>query len=76
MLHLTHDGGINNKIKKYITREKRTRMANCHMELAIRIEQINKAVEHYAAVTRIRIEQEKESNRNVPTASSKKRKFN
>ena len=53
-------------------------MANCHMELAIRIEQIDKAVEHYAAVTRIRIEQEKEkeSNRNVPTTSSKKRKFN
>ena len=78
LLYCTHDGGINNKIKKYLTREKRTRMSNCHMELAIRIEQIDKAVEHYAAVSRIRIEQEKEKemNKNVPTMSSKKRKFN
>jgi len=70
-----HDGGLNNKIKKYLTREKKTRLENCQMDLGIRIDQISEAIKQYVTELKSEEEKEKGSPMNTSTGSNRKRKF-
>ena len=75
LVYCMHDGGLNNKVKKYLTREKKTRLENCQNDLGIRIDQISEAIKQY--VTELNSEEEKErrSSMNTPTGSNRKRKY-
>ena len=75
LVYCMHDGGLNNKVKKYLTREKKTRLENCQNDLGMRIDQISEAIKQY--VTELNSEEEKErrSSMNTSTGSNRKRKY-
>ena len=56
LLYCKHDEQISNTTKKYLTREKMTRLANCQSELTSRVGQINEAIQRYALESKSRAE--------------------